>query len=88
MADHLGYERGQDPPVGSGNQRNGTSAKTVHTEIGDVRLNIPRDRQGTFAPQIVPKHTRRIAGFDEAIISLYAKGLTTGENPGPPVGDL
>lgn len=79
MADHLGYERGQDPPVGSGNQRNGTSAKTVHTEIGDVRLNIPRDRQGTFAPQIVPKHTRRIAGFDEAIISLYAKGLTTGE---------
>lgn len=79
MAEHLGYERGQVPPVGSDNQRNGTSGKTVHTEIGDVRLDIPRDRQGTFTPQIVPKHTRRIAGFDEAIISLYAKGLTTGE---------
>jgi putative transposase len=79
MADHLGYERGEAPPPGSGNQRNGSSAKTVRTEVGDVRLDVPRDRQGRFEPTIVPKHARRLEGFDEAIISLYAKGLTTGE---------
>nr|WP_273377805.1 transposase [Actinopolymorpha pittospori] len=79
MADHLGYERGETPPGGSSNQRNGTSAKTVRTEVGDVRLNVPRDRHGTFEPKIVPKHARRLEGFDEAIVSLYAKGLTTGE---------
>src|SRR5690606_6639886 len=79
MAEHLGYERGEDPPAGGGNHRNGSSVKTVRTEVGDVRLQVPRDRQGSFTPQIVPKHARRVAGFDEAIISLYAKGLTTGE---------
>jgi transposase-like protein len=79
MADHLGYERGEAPPPGAGNHRNGSSPKTVRTEVGDVRLDVPRDRQGSFAPVIVPKHARRLDGFDEAIISLYAKGLTTGE---------
>src|SRR6266508_264857 len=79
MGDHLGYERGEAPPPGSGNHRNGSSAKTVRTEVGDVRLDVPRDRHGTFEPKIVPKHARRVEGFDEAIISLYAKGLTTGE---------
>lgn len=79
MVDHLGYERGDTPPGGIGNHRNGSSAKTVRTEVGDVRLEVPRDRQGSFTPQIVPKHARRVEGFDEAIISLYAKGLTTGE---------
>jgi putative transposase len=82
MADHLGYERGETPPGGSGNQRNGTSAKTVRTEVGDVRLDVPRDRHATFEPKIVPKHARRVEGFDEAIVSLYAKGLTTGGDPG------
>jgi putative transposase len=79
MVEHLGYERGETPPPGSGNHRNGTSAKTVRTEVGEVRLDVPRDRHGSFEPKIVPKHARRIAGFDEAVISLYAKGLTTGE---------
>ena len=79
MADHLGYERGETPPGGSGNQRNGTSAKTVRTEVGDVRIDVPRDRHATFEPKIVPKHARRLEGFDEAVVSLYAKGLTTGE---------
>jgi putative transposase len=79
MADHLGYERGETPPGGSGNLRNGTSAKTVRTEVGDVRLDVPRDRHARFEPKIVPKHARRVEGFDEAIVSLYAKGLTTGE---------
>jgi len=80
MADHhLGYDRGEPRPAGQGNERNGSSAKTVRTEIGEVALDVPRDRAGTFAPQIVPKHARRVEGFDEAIISLYAKGLTTGE---------
>lgn len=79
MADHLGYERGETPPAGSSNERNGSSGKTVRTEIGEVRLDVPRDRAGTFEPRIVPKHSRRVGGFDEAIISLYAKGLTTGE---------
>ncbi len=79
MADHLGYDRGESSPAGSGNEPNGSSAKTVRAEIGEVRLDVPRDRAGTFSPQIVPKHARRVDGFDEAIISLYAKELTTGE---------
>ena len=79
LSEHLGYERGEAPPAGGGNHRNGSSAKTVRTEVGDVRLLVPRDRRGSFEPRIVPKHARRVAGFDEAIISLYAKGLTTDE---------
>ena len=79
MADHLGYEKGERPPFPSGNHRNGTSAKTVLTEVGRVPLEVPRDRNGKFEPLIVPKHARRVAGFNEAIVSLYAKGLTTGE---------
>jgi putative transposase len=79
MAEHLGYAKGDPAGRGRGNHRNGSSAKTVHTEVGPVRLEIPRDRAGSFEPQIVPKHSRRVGGFDEAIISLYAKGLTTGE---------
>jgi transposase-like protein len=56
MAEHLGYERGQIPPAGADNQRNGSSVKTVRTEVGAVRLQVPRDRAGSFAPRIVPKH--------------------------------
>ena len=51
----------------------------MHTDVGSVRIDVPRDRNGEFEPQIVPKHARRVEGFDESIISLYAKGLTTGE---------
>ncbi|MBA0126734.1 IS256 family transposase [Haloechinothrix sp. YIM 98757] len=79
MTEHLGYAKGDLVTDTSGNHRNGTSPKTVQTEVGPVPLEVPRDRQGSFEPQIVPKHSRRVEGFDDAIISLYAKGLTTGE---------
>jgi transposase-like protein len=79
LTDHLGYEPHAPEGRGSGNSRNGATAKTVRTGVGDVRLRVPRDRAGTFAPVIVPKGARRLEGFDEAVISLYARGLTTGE---------
>ena len=79
MADHLGYERHAVEGRGSGNSRNGTSPKTVTTEIGRVDLAVPRDRAGTFAPVTVPKHRRRLEGLSANVVSLYAKGLTTGE---------
>lgn len=80
MADQVGYEKGERPPFPAGNHRNGTSPKTVLTEVGAIPLQVPRDRAGKFDPQIVPKHARRIEGFNEAVVSLYAKGLTTGES--------
>jgi putative transposase len=79
LTEHLGYEKGDRSAVGVSNERNGSSSKTVHTDVGPIRLDVPRDREGSFEPQIVPKHSRRIEGFNEAVISLYAKGLTTGE---------
>ena len=79
LTEHLGYEAHDPAGRGSGNSRNGTTRKVVHTDVGPVTLEIPRDREGTFSPVIVPKHSRRLDGFDEAIVSLYAKGLTTGE---------
>ena len=79
MASHLGYDK--HDPVGRnrGNSRNGSTPKTVTTEIGKVTVEVPRDRHGTFEPVIVPKHQRRLPGFDENVISLYAKGMTTGD---------
>ncbi|MBC9719732.1 transposase [Streptomyces sp. TRM66268-LWL] len=79
MSDHLGYERGDRAGQGSGNSRNGSSRKRVLTDVGAVDIEVPKDRAGSFEPAIVPKHQRRVEGFDEAILSLYAKGLTTGE---------
>jgi transposase-like protein len=79
MAEHLGYERGEAPPGGMGNARNGGYDKTVTTEIGEVELRIPRDRMGTFEPAVVPKYQRRLDGLAGNVISLYAKGLTTGD---------
>jgi putative transposase len=79
LADHLGYDKGDPAGRGSPNVRNGHSAKTVHTDAGPVRIAVPRDRAGSFEPLVVPKHARRVGGFDTAILSLYAKGLTTGE---------
>lgn len=58
---------------------NGNTAKTVRTDVGDVRITVPRDRAGSFTPAVVPKHSRRLVGFDDAVLSLYAKGLTTGD---------
>jgi len=55
---------------GSGNVRNGSSPKTTRTDVGEVRISVPRDRAGTFTPTVVPKHTRRLAGFNDAVLSL------------------
>jgi len=79
LADHLGYEAYDPAGRGSGNSRNGSYPKTVTTEIGPVELRMPRDRTGTFEPVTVPKHVRRLDGLSGNVISLYAKGLTTGE---------
>ena len=76
LTDHLGYERGQAPPGGVGNARNGITEKTVHTTHGSVRIEQPRDRRSSFEPQIVPKHERRFTGFDERIIAMYARGMS------------
>ena len=70
----------QVSPGRRANIRNGHGEKTVQTDVGPVRIQVPRDRAGTFEPQIVPKHSRRLGGFNDTIISLYAKGLTTGES--------
>jgi putative transposase len=61
---------------GSGNSRNGSSRKRVHTDIGTVDLDVPRDRNSDFDPKIVPKHARRLEGFNERIIALYGRGMT------------
>jgi transposase-like protein len=82
LSDHLGYEPGDPAGRGSGNSRNGHSTKKVHTEVGQVSIGVPRDRNGTFEPRLVPKHTRRLEGFNEAIVSLYARGMTTGDIQG------
>jgi transposase-like protein len=74
--EHLGYERGDPAGRGSGNSRNGTSPKTVLTDAGAVPLEIPRDRNGTFEPALVPKHERRLEGFNEMVCSLVARGLS------------
>jgi putative transposase len=77
LTDHLGYEHGQAPPGGAGNTRNGSTPKTLVTEHGPVGLDTPRDRDGTFEPKIVRKRQRRFEGFDEKIIALYSRGLST-----------
>jgi len=74
---HLGYERGDPAGRGSGNSRNGAFPKTVLTEIGAVDIDVPRDRNGTFEPALIPNGATRLAGFNERIISLYAGGMTT-----------
>ena len=80
MTEHLGYEKHDPAGVGADNIRNGTRAKTVLTDTtGPVEIDVPRDRAGTFEPQIVKKRQRRLGGVDEIVLSLYAKGLTTGE---------
>jgi putative transposase len=76
MTSHLGYEKGDPDASLFANSRNGSSDKTVASEAGDVLLNVPRDRQGTFTPRLVPKGQRRVGGLDSMIISLYAGGMT------------
>ena len=79
MTDHLGYERHAVAGRGSGNSRNGSTPKTVTTEIGKVELRVPRDRDASFEPQTVRKGQRRLDGLTGNVISLYAKGMTTGD---------
>ena len=76
LTDHLGYPPGQAPPGGSGNHRNGATAKTLQSDLGPVAVNTPRDRQGSFEPQLVRKHQTRLAGLDEKILGLYAGGMS------------
>jgi transposase-like protein len=76
LGHHLGYPQGADRPEESINQRNGKSGKTVLTDDGPLRLDIPRDRDGSFAPILIPKHERRFTGFDDKIIAMYARGMT------------
>jgi putative transposase len=76
LTGHLGYEKGDPAGRGSPNSRNGSTPKTIATEVGDVALATPRDRAGSFEPRLVPKGARRVGGLDEMIISLYAGGMT------------
>lgn len=74
MTSHLGYEKHETSE--SENSRNGHTPKTVHTESGPVTIEVPRDREGTFEPKIIPKHRRRLEGFDDKVLALYARGLS------------
>jgi putative transposase len=77
LTDHLGFEPHQEPPGGTGNTRNGGTPKTLVTEHGPVRIRTPRDRDGSFEPEIVRKGQRRFQGFDDKILALYSRGLST-----------
>jgi len=79
LTHHLGYPPGAPKPDAATNQRNGRSAKTILTDEGSVDVAVPRDRAGTFAPVLIPKHERRFTGFDDKILALYARGLTVRE---------
>jgi putative transposase len=79
LGHHLGYPNGADRPESSTNQRNGTSGKIVLTEDGPLRIDVPRDRQGSFEPLLIAKHERRFAGFDDKIVAMYARGMTVRE---------
>ena len=79
LGQHLGYPPGAEPPEGQPNRRNGTASKTLRTVDGPVRVELPRDRDASFEPRIVPKHARSFDGFDEQILALYAGGMTTRE---------
>lgn len=82
LSHHLGYAVGAQRPEDATNQRNGSSAKTVLTEDGPLRLEIPRDRDGSFQPILIPKHERRFTGFDDKIVAMYARGMTMREIQG------
>ena len=79
LSHHLGYAPGERKPDDTTNHRNGTSEKTVLTDEASLTIAVPRDREGTFEPQLIPKHERRFTGFDQKILALYARGLTVRE---------
>ena len=80
LTEHLGYEKNGERPAT--NARNGSSSKTLVTDVGQVEVEIPRDREGTFEPQLVAKHQRRLEGFDEKVLALYGRGMSTREIQG------
>ena len=82
LSHHLGYAPGAPKPEEASNHRNGTSGKTVLTEDGPLRIEVPRDRDGSFEPVLIPKHERRFTGFDDKIIAMYARGMTMREMQG------
>ena len=82
MSHHLGYRPGATKPATITNQRNGVGAKTVLTEDGPIRIDVPRDRDGSFEPLLIPKHERRFTGFDDKIVAMYARGMTVREIQG------
>ena len=82
LSEHLGYEKGDPTGRGTGNSRNGHSSKTVIGDDGAIEIAVPRDRNGSFEPQIVAKGQTRLDGFDDRIISLYARGLSVREIQG------
>jgi putative transposase len=79
LSHHLGYEPGQAPPEGQDNRRNGKTEKTLRTGQGPLTIEVPRDREGSFEPQLIPKHQRHFDGFDDKILSMYARGMTVRE---------
>jgi putative transposase len=82
LTHHLGYAPGADKPEDASNHRNGATAKTVLTEDGPLRIEVPRDRAGSFEPLLIPKHERRFTGFDDKIVAMYARGMTVREIQG------
>ena len=82
LTHHLGYPPGADKPDDASNHRNGSTAKTVLTDTGPLRIEVPRDRQGSFEPVLIPKHARRFTGFDDKIVAMYARGMTVREIKG------
>lgn len=82
LTHHLGYEKGEEKPFSQENHRNGSTPKRLITEDGEIPIEVPRDRSGTFEPQLVPKGARRLGGFDEKVLSLYARGMTVREIQG------
>jgi putative transposase len=82
LTTHLGYEKHDPVGYGSGNSRNGKSRKQLQGDFGEVQIEVPRDRRASFEPQIVPKGETRFAGFDDKILSMYARGMTTREIQG------
>src|SRR5687768_10236283 len=82
LSHHLGYPPGAAKPDDATNHRNGASGKTVLTDDGPLRVEVPRDRDGTFEPLLIPKHERRFTGFADKIVAMYARGMTMREIQG------
>ena len=88
MTEHLGYEKHDPAGHNSGNSRNGATIKTLKGDFGEMPLETPRDRNGSYEPKIIGKGQTRFTGFDDKIISMYARGMTTRDDPTPPGRDV